>query len=120
MGGSSEIPPTHEIVAGQRARLQDIQQWMDGNASIMHLITDSYLEKQLTDCTPHIYQGNVLTAIVGNDVTLEDFLLQRDYVDRLANIGTQSRAAEKFTEAVHGLIQSEGQAFLSCSWLLRI
>ncbi|GAB5590105.1 hypothetical protein Unana1_05005 [Umbelopsis nana] len=110
MGGSSEIPPNHEIVAGLRARLQETQQWMDGNASIMHLMTDSYLEKLLTECTPHIYQGTVLTAIVGNDVTLEDFLLQRDYMDRLANIGTKSRAAEKFTEAVRGLIQSEGHS----------
>ncbi|KAG2185763.1 hypothetical protein INT43_002198 [Umbelopsis isabellina] len=104
----SDISQYHEMSISLRTRVQGIRAWMHDTVSIMHSINAEYVDLLWTESTPRKYQGNVITCLVAKDITVEDFLQQKDYLDRISNTGTKSRSAAKFLEAVQALVECEG------------
>ncbi|KAJ2956588.1 hypothetical protein NQZ79_g7576 [Umbelopsis isabellina] len=66
--------------------LLDMTRWANRNMSIIYSIRDEYMEKLAKEQTPYLYRNTVLTVLFGDDVTLEAFTQQQDFLCRFSNV----------------------------------
>ncbi|CAO3665646.1 unnamed protein product [Umbelopsis vinacea] len=105
---SNNEAPVATYVIPLSERIARMEDWMQDIHSIILPFSSSYPQTLLLQSVPRLYKGQVIAVFVGRDVTAEDFLSGRSFLDAESEPPQPSRAGQKFLDLVYYLTRMEG------------